>query len=139
MSTPGGEEERVTIGPNEASECKHVGLGLAAQRAANLFGKTIAGEISVARWAIIFATASAGTVTAVLMMLWGLNGFHGLGLDTAGTIAVVLGATVTSAFGVGLMGLIFYSDRSKADEEAYRATVSRSENGKEGNADARGK
>jgi hypothetical protein len=51
----------------------------------------------------------------------GINGFRGLGLDTAGTVALVLGMLFTSALGAALMALVFYSDRSNADEGAYRA------------------
>jgi hypothetical protein len=72
------------------------------------------------RWMISFVAASVGGIAVVLLAVWGMNGFDSLGLDTAGTVAIVLGIVVTSALGVGLMALIFYSDRSDADEEAYR-------------------
>ena len=75
------------------------------------------------RWLITFGAASFGTVFIILLILWAMAGFDGLGLDTAGTVAIVFGALFTSALGVALMALIFYSDRSNADLDAYRATV----------------
>jgi hypothetical protein len=71
------------------------------------------------RWIISFAAASIGGITFVLLALWAMNGFEGIGIDTAGTIALAAGILVTSALGVGLMALIFYSVRSDADEAAY--------------------
>jgi hypothetical protein len=75
------------------------------------------------RWLLIFAAVSLGSILTVLLALWVLDGFQGFGLDTGATIATVIGILVTSALGVGLMGLVFYSDRSQADEEAYRMTA----------------
>jgi hypothetical protein len=72
---------------------------------------------------IFFGVASLGGIAAVLLALWGMNGFRDLGLGTAGTVAVVLGILATSALGVALMALIFYSDRSNADEEVSRAAA----------------
>ncbi|MEI9988093.1 MAG: hypothetical protein WDN69_36310 [Aliidongia sp.] len=76
---------------------------------------------------IWFGAASVGGIVVALCIVWAFNGFHGLGLDTAGTVALILGVTLTSALGVVLMGLIFYSDRSSADEAAYHATVEHTE------------
>lgn len=75
------------------------------------------------RWLIAFGASSFGAVFAILLILWAIDGFHGLGIDTAGTVAVIFGALFTSALGVALMALIFYSDRTNADLNAYRATV----------------
>jgi hypothetical protein len=74
------------------------------------------------RWVIFFVVASAGGIAVVLLALLATNGFHDLGLDRAGVIALAAGITVTSALGVLLMALIFYSDRSGADEMASGQT-----------------
>jgi hypothetical protein len=73
------------------------------------------------RWMIFFGAASLGGIAVVLLALWGMTGFRDLGLGTAGTVAVVLGILATSALGVALMALMFYSDRSNADTEVSRA------------------
>jgi hypothetical protein len=80
-----------------------------------------------AQWIIYFIATTLGGIAAVLLLLWALNDFHGLGLDAAGTVALMLGITLTSALGVGLMALVFYSDRSNADEDAHSTAVSSSD------------
>lgn len=74
------------------------------------------------RWMVSFGIASLGGIAVVLFILWGTNGFHGLGLGTAGIVAVVLCICVASALGVALMALVFYSDSSNTDEAIYHAT-----------------
>ena len=73
------------------------------------------------RWMLGFVAMAMGGIALILFVLWASNGFRGLGLDTAGTLAIVGGVFATSALGVGLMALVFYSDRSNKDEEVYRA------------------
>jgi hypothetical protein len=77
-----------------------------------------------AQWLFFFAVTALSAIAAVLLLLWALNGFHGLGLDAAATVALMLGIVVTSALGVALMALVFYSDRSNADEDAHDTAVS---------------
>jgi hypothetical protein len=71
------------------------------------------------RWVIFFAVMALGGIAIVLLALWVFSGFRDLGLDAAGTVAIVFGILVTSLLGVGLMALIFYSDRSDRDDEVY--------------------
>jgi len=87
------------------------------------------------RWVVSFVIASVGGLAILLLVIWALNGFHGLGLGLNGTIAVVLGVLFTGGLGVALMALIFYSDRSHADEEAYRAARDVGRRRKDGGAD----
>ena len=75
------------------------------------------------RWLIGFGASSLGAVGAVLLILWAIDGFRGLGLDTAGTIAVVIGVTFSCGLGVALMSLIFYSERSNTDVDVYRVAI----------------
>src|SRR5262252_4740941 len=72
----------------------------------------------------LFAVASLGGIAAVLLALWGVGAFGGIG--AGGAIALLLGIAFTSVLGVGLMGLIFYSDRSNVDEDAQGARPSES-------------
>jgi hypothetical protein len=67
-------------------------------------------------WATVLVASCVGIVVLVLITLWVLNGFHGLGLRPAIAVALLLGAVLATAVGVALMGLIFYSDRAGIDE-----------------------
>ena len=75
------------------------------------------------QWVIYFAVTALCGIAVVLLLLWAFSGFHGLGLDAAGTVALMLGIVVTSALGVALMALVFYSDRSNVDEDAHETAV----------------
>jgi Co/Zn/Cd efflux system component len=57
------------------------------------------------------------------VVLWLLGLFSGLG--THGTIAAILGAFLASVIGVGLMALIFYSNRSHHDRDIYEQSRDR--------------
>jgi hypothetical protein len=70
---------------------------------------------------ISFGVALLGVVAIALLAFWAMGGFRGLGLDAAGAVALALGILFTSALGAALMALVFYSDGSNADEDAYRA------------------
>jgi hypothetical protein len=73
------------------------------------------------RGVISFGVASLGVIAIALLAFWAMGGFRGLGLDTAGSVALALGVLFTSALAAALMALVFYSDRSNTDEDAYRA------------------
>jgi len=55
-----------------------------------------------------------------LLLFWAFGGFRSMGLTAAGAVALIIGILLTCALAIGLMALIFYSDVSNADEEAYR-------------------
>jgi hypothetical protein len=73
------------------------------------------------RWFATFAGFNAALIVVVLGMLWLVGGFEDSGLSVHGWIALFLGITFTSALGVALMALVFYSDRKHYDEDAHRA------------------
>jgi hypothetical protein len=75
------------------------------------------------QWVIYFAVTALCGIGAVLILLWAFSGVHGLGLDAAGTVALMLGIVVTSALGVALMALVFYSDRRNVDGDAHDTVV----------------
>jgi len=58
-------------------------------------------------------------IAAVLVVVWLAGGFVQVGLDGNIVLALVLGIFFTSLLGVGLMALMFYSDRSGLDAEAH--------------------
>jgi len=66
----------------------------------------------------------AGSVWAIialgLLLFWTFGGFRSMGLTIAGAVALSIGILLTCALAIGLMALVFYSDVSNADEEAYR-------------------
>jgi hypothetical protein len=63
------------------------------------------------RWIITFSAACIGATIVVLGLIWLFGGFDSLGLDSSGIIALSLGIIFTVALAVGLMALIFYSER----------------------------
>ena len=75
------------------------------------------------QWVIYFAVTALSGIAAVLLLLLAFSGFHGLGLDAAGTAALMLGIVLTSALGVAFMALVFYSDRSNVDGDAHDTVV----------------
>ena len=79
---------------------------------------------SLLLWAKIMAVSCAGMAAVVLISLWVLSGFHGLGVDATTGVALLAGAVVTTALGVALMGLVFYSDASRADDAVRDASSS---------------
>jgi len=66
----------------------------------------------------IFAIICAGILVATVIGLVLLLVFGNLGLQLQGDIALVLGAVLTMALTMLLMGLVFLSDRSGRDETA---------------------
>jgi hypothetical protein len=65
-----------------------------------------------------FSAACLGLIGLVLMLVWAIGGFEDVHLSLAGWIAYGLGVVLTNALGVGLVMLVFYSDRSGRDESA---------------------
>lgn len=64
---------------------------------------------------VLFAIAYAA--------LWYAGLFSGLSFH--GTIAAVLGVFLATTIGVGLMALLFHSDRSRHDQQVHDSTKSR--------------
>jgi hypothetical protein len=66
----------------------------------------------------VFAVICAGILAVTVIGLVLLLVFGNLGLQLQGDIALVLGAVLTMALTMLLMGLVFLSDRSGQDETA---------------------
>ena len=71
-------------------------------------------------WLRLFLGVCVLVVALLLVGLWALRGFDSYGMGFHGVLALVLGAVLSSAVGIGLMALIFLSNRSGHDEEASR-------------------
>lgn len=72
-------------------------------------------------WVLAFSAACVGAIAAILALLWALNGFGTGGLSSHGVVAVALGVTFSVLLAVGLMALVFHSNRSGRDEQAHRS------------------
>ena len=70
------------------------------------------------RWTLGFVGGCLGLIAFVLLVLWVSNDFAGLGLSGHGVAALILGSVLSSALAIGLMALVFHSDRSGQDERA---------------------
>ncbi len=71
------------------------------------------------QWIWKFAAVSAATIAAMLLLFWALTGFADPDLDTNGLVAMLIGIVASSGLAIGLMALIFYSNRSQQDEAAH--------------------
>lgn len=76
-------------------------------------------------WVARFVITSAAGVVVFVVLCWIVFGFGSLGLDPTATFAAVLGITFTVGLGIGLMALVFYSDRSGKDDAARGEIVER--------------
>jgi hypothetical protein len=65
-----------------------------------------------------FILICLGVVVLFLLGAWGLGWLDALGNNPNIAIAAGLGILISSALGAGLMALIFYSNRSGADDVA---------------------
>jgi hypothetical protein len=63
-----------------------------------------------------FAAGCVGFIVVVMFIVWAMGAFEDINLGTQGWIAFTLGVVLTCALGIGLMALVFYSDRSGQDE-----------------------
>lgn len=81
-----------------------------------------------AKQIVTFSAISGGVVALVVLLIWAMSGFvslRSIGLSGNVLAALVLGITLSTALAVGLMALIFFSDRSDRDEVVYRSTADR--------------
>lgn len=70
------------------------------------------------RWLWSFLGVSVLVIAAAAIGLWAATGFDTWNLSLEGVIALVVGSLLTAALTVGLMALVFYSNRSGHDEAA---------------------
>jgi hypothetical protein len=91
----------------------------AAMSARGFIAPDTLGKLMTSRYVISSSAAWLGVIAVMLLALWVMGGFRDL--DAAGDVALVFGIIFTSGLSAALMALVFYSDRSNADEDAYRA------------------
>ncbi len=68
---------------------------------------------------LLFSGLCVAGIAAALVVAWLAGGFARIGLDGNIVLALMLGIFFSSLLGIGLMALIFYSDRSGQDAEAH--------------------
>jgi len=78
-------------------------------------------DFSMTLWIWRFILASVGFVVLAVLLFWAIGGFGELGLSGKGLVALTLGSLFTAGLAIGLMALVFSSDRSGRDDEANRA------------------
>jgi preprotein translocase subunit SecF len=69
------------------------------------------------KWILTYTLACSAAIGVVLALAWALGGIDTEGISTNGIIAIVLGTVFTVLVAVGLMALIFYSNRSGQDDQ----------------------
>ena len=84
-------------------------------RPARPSAQPVAGD-AAAKWIVNYSLACIGGTMGLLAFMCALAGFDFTGVSTAGLVAIVLGTTFMVLVTVGLMGLVFYSDRSGQDD-----------------------
>jgi len=73
------------------------------------------------KWIMGFILICAGLVVLFLLAAWALGWLDALGNNPNIAIAAGLGILISSGLGAGLMALIFYSNRSGADDRAAQS------------------
>jgi hypothetical protein len=63
-----------------------------------------------------FALGTVGMLAAMLAVVWAANGFVLPEMHGHQLIALILGSVLATALAIGLMALVFHSDRSGHDE-----------------------
>lgn len=71
-------------------------------------------------WLRVFLIVCPILVVLALLGAWAAMGFDTFGLSLQGLLAMIAGAVLSSALAIGLMALIFLSNRSGHDEEVGR-------------------
>jgi len=67
-------------------------------------------------WFVRFAIGSVVAVAVMMFIVWASMGFGALDLHGPVLIAFVFGVLGTAGLTIGLMALVFHSDRSEHDE-----------------------
>lgn len=76
-------------------------------------------------WPVRFGVGCAAAVVAIVAVCWIVFGFGSLNLDATALFAALLGFILMIGLGVGLMTLVFYSNRSGQDDAVRDETVDR--------------
>ncbi len=78
--------------------------------------------MTVRGWLLRYVGVCLAILAAALIAVWLLGGYVDLGLSEDGVIALIITIAVTAFLSIGLMGLVFYSGRSGADDKVIDPT-----------------
>ena len=81
---------------------------------------TRSADFSMMLWIWRFM-ASVGFVVLGVLLFWAIGSFGELGLSGKGLVALTPGFLFTAGLAIGLMALVFFSDRGGRDDETNRA------------------
>ena len=82
---------------------------------------TRSADSSMTLWIWTFILASVGFVVLAVLVFWVMGGLGELALSGKGVVALTPGFLFTVGLAIGLMALVFFSDRSGRDDETNRA------------------
>ncbi len=69
---------------------------------------------------ILYLVGCVAVIAVGLAIFAWAGGFATTGMTTSGIIAMIAGVVLSFALAIGLMALVFYSNRSGRDEQASR-------------------
>jgi ABC-type proline/glycine betaine transport system permease subunit len=72
-------------------------------------------------WIWRFALAGVAFVVLAVLVFWAIGGLGELRVSSKGLVELTLGFLFTAGLAIGLMALVFFSDRSGRDDETNRA------------------
>ena len=78
-------------------------------------------DSSTTLWIWTFILASVGFVVLAVLLFWAMGGLGELGLSGKGVVALTLWFPFTAGLAIGLIALVFFSDRRGRDDETNRA------------------
>lgn len=73
------------------------------------------------RWLIWFAVACVAGIAVLMAMFWLLGGLEDMAMSGHGVAALAGTVVLVLVVGVGLMALVFYSNRSGRDEAVHHS------------------
>jgi hypothetical protein len=71
------------------------------------------------RWFLWFALACVAGIAILFAMFWALGGFEDMAMSGHGVVALAGTVVLVLVVGIGLMALVFYSNRSGRDEAVH--------------------
>jgi hypothetical protein len=64
-----------------------------------------------------FTALCSAIVLGALLLLWAVTGFSGFGMGRHGIVATILGSVFSVLLAAALMGLPFYSEQSRGEDQ----------------------
>ena len=78
-------------------------------------------DSSTTLWIWRFILAGVGFGALAVLVFWAIGGFGEFGFSSKGVVALTIGRLFSAGPAIGLMALVFFSDRSGRDDETNRS------------------